>query len=71
MIPFPKLLRVPPLSLTVLLLGLAITMMAIPTGNVAADHTPTPQDFKVAFIGDQGSGINAAAVLQLIVDRQR
>ena len=31
-----------------------------------AQSNPTPPDFKIAFIGDQGSGANARAVLELI-----
>ena len=52
----------------VLLLGLAVAGMAISTGDAAAGHSPTPQNFKVAFIGDQGLSSNAVAVLNLIKD---
>ena len=68
MITFLKVLRVTPLGLAPLLLGLAITGTAILSGNAAAGHSPTPQNFKVAFIGDQGLGTNAVAVLNLIKD---
>ena len=59
-------IRSTPHRLALLLFGLVITGMAIFSGDVHGAHSPTPMDFKVAFIGDQGLGSNALAVLDLI-----
>jgi myo-inositol-hexaphosphate 3-phosphohydrolase len=45
--------------------------LCLPVGvwrSAAAQSDPTPIDFTVAFIADQGGGDSAAAVLQLILD---
>ena len=68
MITFLQVLRMTTPISAPLLLGLAITGVALLTGNAAASHSPTPPDFKVAFIGDQGLGSSALAVLNLIKD---
>ena len=67
---FIKVPRVIPICLAPLLLGLAITGIAISSGNAATGHSSTPQDFKVAFIGDQGLGSNSVAVLNLIKEER-
>ncbi len=61
-------LHVTSLGLALVVLGLAITGMAILAGDAAAGHSPTPQNFKVAFIGDQGLRSTSVAVLNLIRD---
>ena len=66
MISFLTMSRVISFGFAPLLLGLAITGIVISSGNAAAGHSPTPQNFKVAFIGDQGFGSDAIAVLNLI-----
>jgi len=46
----------------------AIFTFTIPTSTPATFVTVPPPNFKVAFIGDQGLGLNSVAVLQLIKD---
>ena len=49
-------------------LAAALPLVALASAPNTAPHLATPPNFTVAFIGDQGVGANAVAVLQLISD---
>lgn len=53
------------LSLTIALVGSTTLLFVLPAPVVVGQETP-PANFKIAFIGDQSTGPNAVAVLNLI-----
>ena len=53
-----------------LILGLAITVAMASGVSGAREISPTPRNFKIAFIADQGLTTGSKAVLQLIKDER-
>ena len=54
-----------------LIIVITASVWAAISGGLAQTAQTTPSDFKVAFIGDQGTNSNAVAVLNLIPNPPR